>query len=108
MGTVPTKSNPEDLQPYNPNVNPEVEKLINRIENPDLRIIAQILLTIGKDIAEMKADIAEIKADIADIKTYIAEIKGVMRSDLWHKVSPEDENRGDDEDRGGVPVDRLD
>ncbi len=59
-----TKSNPEDLQPYNPNVNPEVEKLIDRIENPDLRIIAQILLTIGRDIAE---------------------IKGLMRSELWHR-----------------------
>ena len=86
-----TKSNPEDLQPYNPIVNPDKD-LINQIQNPDLKIIAQILLAIGKDIAEMRTDIAEMKTDIsemrtdiAEMKTDIADIKGLMGSELWHR-----------------------
>ncbi len=79
-----TKSNPKDLQPYNPIVNPDKD-LINQIQNPDLKIIAQILLAIGKDISEMKTDIAEMRTDIAEMKTDIADIKGLMGSELWHR-----------------------
>ena len=66
-----TKSNPEDLQPYNPNVNPDLdeatEKLLNQIENPDLKILALILLKKLNKLDEL------------------SEIRRLLQSELWHR-----------------------
>jgi len=69
-----TKANPEDLQPYNPIVNPDKD-LINQIQNPDLRIIALILTN--------KLD--DINQGVRGIKGLMEDVKGLMESEMWHR-----------------------
>ncbi len=68
--------NPDDFQPYN--INNSMKELIDKIQNPDLKIIAYILLYQNEKLDDISKDIAEIKEDIAGIKD-------LMESEVWNR-----------------------